>query len=126
MFAKVMDNCLHHVFGETYGVDYGTFPPQFVKSVSKSHSGTAGTVEWTRGSENVLSLGFLIIATIVIPIGAMNLDENMFLQWISFGGLVIFTTDFIVQVWVTIKSTWSLFCCGEVYVAHDAAIFTLV
>eukprot|EP00803_Ostreobium_quekettii_P009134 evm.model.scf_558EXC.6 EVM.evm.TU.scf_558EXC.6 scf_558EXC:45309-52753(+) len=95
--AQVMDNCIFHVCRGTYGLDYGTFPPTFVHAVEKGSGGTAGTVHWSSGGDNVVSLGFLVISALIVPIGAMNLDESMWLQWLSFGSLVLFTSAFIVQ-----------------------------
>lgn len=34
---------------------------------------------------------------ICIPFGYLNLDENMWFQWLSFAGLLIFTIEFYVQ-----------------------------
>jgi len=45
----------------------------------------------------VISVGFVICVVICIPFGYLNLDDNMWFQWFSFFGLVIFTLEFLVQ-----------------------------
>jgi hypothetical protein len=34
---------------------------------------------------------------ICIPMGYINLEANMWFQWFSLGGLIVFTTEFVVQ-----------------------------
>ncbi|GAB5368047.1 hypothetical protein AAMO2058_001284300 [Amorphochlora amoebiformis] len=46
------------------------------------------------GSRYVISVGYLVILTLSIPLGLMNLDDNIIVQIISFIGLVI-----VIIVW---------------------------
>lgn len=45
----------------------------------------------------VISLGYLVCAIICIPFGYLNLDENMWFQWFSLAGLILFTAEFLGQ-----------------------------
>eukprot|EP01114_Cavostelium_apophysatum_P015929 TRINITY_DN4442_c0_g1_i1.p1 TRINITY_DN4442_c0_g1~~TRINITY_DN4442_c0_g1_i1.p1 ORF type:complete len:536 (-),score=111.56 TRINITY_DN4442_c0_g1_i1:48-1655(-) len=47
------------------------------------------------GSFNI-TLGYVLIMILCIPMGMVNLDENIKFQWVSFAGLTVLMVDFII------------------------------
>jgi len=54
-------------------------------------------VTWYGSSEFDITLGYLLVTALCIPMGMVNLDENIKFQWISFFGLVFLMADFRIQ-----------------------------
>jgi hypothetical protein len=41
-----------------------------------------------------ITLGYIIVMALCIPMGVINLDENIKFQWVSFAGLVVLMAEF--------------------------------
>eukprot|EP00045_Choanoeca_perplexa_P012175 m.131850 g.131850 ORF g.131850 m.131850 type:complete len:607 (+) comp15915_c0_seq3:277-2097(+) len=98
--SKVLDKFIAKVGRHSYALDYIHW--EFIKtSGSSSHPWCHGDVvdgECQGGELTwILSIGFLVCMAICIPFGYLNLDENMWFQWVSLAGLLIFTIEFYVQ-----------------------------
>jgi hypothetical protein len=48
----------------------------------------------------IISLGYVLLAVMLVPMSLMNLDENMFIQKISFYMMVILSVEFLYQFYV--------------------------
>ena len=81
--AQLLDVFLIFTFGRSIALDYHEFPPRFI--TSQSSLSDPWLTQW------VISLGFLISMGISIPLGYINLEENMKFQWASLVGLVLFS-----------------------------------
>ncbi|EDQ87491.1 uncharacterized protein MONBRDRAFT_37937 [Monosiga brevicollis MX1] len=96
--ARVLDKFIGKIAGHSYALDYVHWG--FVKSTDDAdHPWCAGDLT-SEGCEDltfVISVGFLICMAICIPFGYLNLDENMWFQWVSLAGLLLFTCEFFVQ-----------------------------
>lgn len=96
-----MDRFLDKMAHESYALNFVTW------KLAKSHVVPPDELVWcdvgvhscTPELEQtwVISLGYIVCAVICIPFGYLNLDENMWFQWFSLVGLVVFTTEFLGQ-----------------------------
>jgi hypothetical protein len=59
-----------------------------------------GKYDGAEGPTVVLTVGYLLLAALVLPQGNMNLDENIQFQIVSFIMLVVLTGVFLVNYWV--------------------------
>jgi len=95
--AQVVDNFITRTAGHSYALDFEHW--NFVESTGLESAPwcnphdlhgrqCAYELKW------VLSVGYLLCMAICIPFGWLNLDENMWFQWLSFGGLLLFTFEF--------------------------------
>jgi len=95
--AQVVDRFVAKISkGTSYGLDYERWV------LTKSITGT----QWCEKFEGdtchnettwVISVGYIICMAICIPFGYMNLDDNMWFQWFSVIGLLLFTSEFFFQ-----------------------------
>lgn len=70
-------------------------------------SGNADAINtWYSSGVYGITLGYIVIMALCIPMGMVNLDENIKFQWISFVGLVVLMSDFI--IYFCIESPWYL------------------
>ncbi|CAG9461566.1 unnamed protein product [Pedinophyceae sp. YPF-701] len=83
--ARVADSALRTFFRHSYGLEYGTFPPRIVSTVADAASGAA---QWPGGSQNIISLGYLLIMAMCLPLGLVNLEDNVMFN--VYTGLVFF------------------------------------
>jgi len=94
--VQVMDNLLATIFGKTCGMNLTPF-----QNVWKNDTGTAFDVAHSTtffacidtnnlsggnawGCHIVLTLGYVLVASMAIPCGVFNLDDNMIIQQIAF------------------------------------------
>jgi hypothetical protein len=97
--AQVLDQLFQKTRGHSYALDFQH--GKFIKST------TIPTALWCEkgyfsddyceeGHELtwVISIGYMIAMAICIPFGYLNLDDNMWFQWFSLAGLLIFTSEF--------------------------------
>eukprot|EP00730_Choanoeca_flexa_P000797 TRINITY_DN10338_c0_g1_i6.p1 TRINITY_DN10338_c0_g1~~TRINITY_DN10338_c0_g1_i6.p1 ORF type:complete len:603 (+),score=166.30 TRINITY_DN10338_c0_g1_i6:181-1989(+) len=96
--AKVLDKFIGKIGHHSYALDYIHW--KFVKSTGDADNpwcngelidGTCEELTW------ILSIGFLVCMAICIPFGYLNLDENMWFQWLSLAGLLFFTFEFYIS-----------------------------
>eukprot|EP01062_Namystynia_karyoxenos_P081977 TRINITY_DN9132_c0_g1_i1.p1 TRINITY_DN9132_c0_g1~~TRINITY_DN9132_c0_g1_i1.p1 ORF type:complete len:732 (+),score=288.55 TRINITY_DN9132_c0_g1_i1:106-2196(+) len=97
--AQTMDTALVAVFGKTCAI-------QLYDSQSAGIGGTAGLTCVTSsssdsdspfGSAYVVSIGYLIVMFISIPLGFWNLDDNIWVQNVAFVGLCFIVVAWVVQ-----------------------------
>jgi amino acid permease len=87
--AQVMDVFIIYTAGHSVALDYHNWPLRFIKS---EHSMTdPWLTQW------VISAGFVLSMVVSIPLGYINLEDNMKLQFASLLGLLVFTGEFFVQ-----------------------------
>eukprot|EP00054_Salpingoeca_dolichothecata_P017322 m.103475 g.103475 ORF g.103475 m.103475 type:complete len:573 (+) comp22406_c0_seq1:53-1771(+) len=119
--AQVVDEFITRVAGTSYALDYGH--GRFV------HSSGLADIPWCDGEivggacsgeklQHVISIGFLVCMAICIPFGYLNLDENMWFQWLSLAGLVLFSIEFYVQFILNFDSTDKI-CLDEDKYPHE-------
>eukprot|EP00039_Didymoeca_costata_P020335 m.340903 g.340903 ORF g.340903 m.340903 type:complete len:559 (+) comp19629_c0_seq1:222-1898(+) len=102
--ADVVDKFFAKLGGRSYALDFEHW--KFVRSTGVADyqwcehgymvDGVCepeGQLKW------VLSVGYLICMAICIPFGYLNLDDNMWFQWLSFAGLVGLTAAFYF-IWI--------------------------
>jgi amino acid transporter len=87
--AQVLDQFIIYAAGRSYALDYHRWPPQLIHSEPSLHD--PWLTQW------VISVGFLVSMVIAIPLGYINLEDNMKFQWVSLAGLLVFTAEFFVQ-----------------------------
>jgi len=93
--AQTVDRVLVDVVGWSGGLNYGTFPPQFVEADTSAETHTHGGM-WD-GSTTVLSVGLLASMAICVPFGVLKLEDNIGFQWVSFACLVMLVIALGVQ-----------------------------
>jgi len=91
--AQVVDAFFIAILGHSYAARYDVWPPRWV-TPAEQHPGSGGD---PFGTVWVISGGYALSMAICIPFGFLNLDENMWFQWFSLCGLLLFTTEFIGQ-----------------------------
>eukprot|EP00038_Savillea_parva_P004283 m.135992 g.135992 ORF g.135992 m.135992 type:complete len:573 (-) comp11426_c6_seq1:40-1758(-) len=98
--AQVVDRFIDKVGHASYALNFVTW------KLAESHIVPSEGLIWCDVGEHcdpehdqtwVISLGYIVCAVICIPFGYLNLDENMWFQWFSLVGLVLFTAEFIGQ-----------------------------
>jgi amino acid permease len=87
--AQILDVFIIYVAGHSVALDYHEWPPHFIRSQPSL------TDPWL--TQWVISAGFIVSAIIAVPLGYINLEDNMKFQWASLVGLLIFTSEFFVQ-----------------------------
>jgi hypothetical protein len=87
--AQILDVFIIYVAGHSVALDYHEWPPHFIRSEPSL------TDPWL--TQWVISAGFLVSAIIAVPLGYINLEDNMIFQWASLVGLIVFTSEFFVQ-----------------------------
>ena len=87
--AQILDVFIVYTVGHSVALDYHEWPPRFIRS--ESSISDPWLTQW------VISAGFLLSAVIAIPLGYINLEDNMGFQWASLVGLLLFTCEFFVQ-----------------------------
>ncbi|EGD76432.1 hypothetical protein PTSG_07549 [Salpingoeca rosetta] len=99
--AEVFDKFIFKIAGHTYALQYQDWPFSFIEySNDAEHPWCRGDVTQDGCADeyySVISIGFIVCMAICIPFGYLNLDENMWFQWLSLVGLVVFTVEFLVQ-----------------------------
>jgi hypothetical protein len=101
--AQGSDSFIAFLIGHSYGVEL--FPHVGFKTMGGNCSIAAPghpCVKLTDPFDDsiVFSLGYVLIAVLIIPMCFMNLDENIRFQWASFGATIVFITFFSVY-WAT-------------------------
>lgn len=86
--AQVMDQFFIFLFRQTYAIQL--YPP----AVITDHS-TAG-VPFHEDAMFIVSLGYVVSLLLCMPLGFLNLDENIYFQYLSFGVLVGLLGEFYV------------------------------
>lgn len=89
--AQILDDLCRFKFHWAGALRYDVWPPEFITSAAESHSDSLWPTPW------VISVGYIAAATLCIPFGLLNLDENMWFQWLSFYCLIFFVAEFCVQ-----------------------------
>jgi hypothetical protein len=89
--SQVMDYTLLDAFGQTCGLDYTSFKFYCVSSPGTDNSVQADS---PFGYSFVISLGYLVVLVLCIPLGMLNLDDNIGFQ---IGGMLL--TLVCVFVW---------------------------
>jgi len=94
--AQVMDNLISVIFGKTCGLNLSPFQSMWTDGQGLTHL-VAGSTDifscvntndlatgnaW--GCHVVLTLGFVVTASLAIPCGRWNLDDNMIIQTVAF------------------------------------------
>jgi hypothetical protein len=98
--AQVMDGFVVYIFSSTYGVE---FYPQFQFKQWKLSECQQATNPYCIPFQDdatfsvILTAGYVLLTAIVLPMGCMNLDDNITIQIISFWMLVALTGVFIVN-----------------------------
>ena len=72
MSAQLLDVLIIFTCGRSVALDYHVFPPAFI--TSEKSLADPWLTQW------VISAGFLISMAIAIPLGYINLEENMKFQ----------------------------------------------
>jgi len=99
--VQVMDRILHHALGTSVAVNYGQWPPALAWH-PQGHPWTdrcpAGVDDCTAGGvENHVSLGFFVSLLICLPLGRVDLEGNMWFQYVSCGGFFLFLALFLYE-----------------------------
>jgi hypothetical protein len=97
--AQTVDMFIYKVSGHGYAFDYSS------GTIADGCTTADGALDvqqcFTNGNifphDQVISLGFVVVMFCCIPLGYINLDDNMWFQWLSLVGLILFTTEFMVQ-----------------------------
>ncbi|XP_062506750.1 uncharacterized protein LOC134183270 [Corticium candelabrum] len=99
--AQTVDIFIYKMSHHGYALDYKTFTIAngcedfMIKNVTNvEECFVQGNIF---SHDQVISLGFIITMIMCIPLGYINLDANMWFQWFSLIGLLVFTCEFIVQ-----------------------------
>jgi hypothetical protein len=87
--AQVLDVFIIYVAGHSVALDYHEWPPHLIRSEPSLKD--PWLTQW------VISAGFVVSAVIAVPLGYINLEDNMKFQWASLVGLLLFTSEFFVQ-----------------------------
>lgn len=108
--AQVVDMFVNKVGGHSYALDFehmkiartvrglGGDPEKLAWCDTTWHSNGSNFVDCGAAQSTwVISLGYLICMGICIPFGYLNLDDNMWFQWVSVIGLIVFTAEFFGQ-----------------------------
>eukprot|EP00043_Microstomoeca_roanoka_P018373 m.196087 g.196087 ORF g.196087 m.196087 type:complete len:595 (+) comp16812_c0_seq2:200-1984(+) len=98
--AQVLDRFIHKIAGGSYALQYEEWPPSFIAYTGHAEHPWCRDEVTERGChdlQSVISIGFIVCMVVCIPFGYLNLDENMWFQWFSFIGLMLFTLEFYVQ-----------------------------
>jgi len=94
--VQVMDNLLSTIFGHTCGMNITPFQNVWTNATGAAFDVAASTeffacidtndiaVGNPWGCHIVLTLGFIVVASMAIPCGVYNLDDNMIIQQIAF------------------------------------------
>lgn len=89
--AQVADDAIIKILGRSCGLQlYPHFSWQCVTEAATSDS------PFDNNAYYLFTAGFLFMMVIVIPMGMLNLDDNIFIQIIANIFLVIVTTDFLI------------------------------
>ena len=84
--ANAMDSLFALAFSRTVALEFYPHPAFHV---------TKDVVSLYDGSGFYLSLGYIVIAMMTLPLGFFNLDDNMKVQWLSFFGLLALMGEFM-------------------------------
>lgn len=109
--AQVVDQFCRDVIGGSYALDYQNYPPKFVKMIRDPEAnwcslvGPDGLCEPDHKLTFVISIGFVVCMTICIPFGYLNLDDNMWFQWVSLVGLR--ESAFFLRSSMGVRCSWS-------------------
>eukprot|EP00117_Sycon_ciliatum_P031304 scpid48664/ scgid4434/ len=96
--SQVVDNFIFKVTGNNYALDYKTWSiVTGCSGFSKDAVGQCLEDSNIFPVSTVISLGFIVSMLICLPFGYLNLDDNMWFQWFSLIGLLLFTLEFVVQ-----------------------------
>eukprot|EP01095_Lingulamoeba_sp_RSL-Kostka_P006062 TRINITY_DN186_c0_g1_i1.p1 TRINITY_DN186_c0_g1~~TRINITY_DN186_c0_g1_i1.p1 ORF type:complete len:498 (-),score=105.27 TRINITY_DN186_c0_g1_i1:4-1497(-) len=115
--AQVMDELLVYVFGNSYALQ--VWPPAFVPAVNKGDDNVVPFVD----DNLVFTLGYLICMVICMPMGFLNLDENIYFQYVSFLILVVLLVEFAVQFFLNGIETSYVPLYGEQTTVLGVVIF---
>lgn len=91
--AQVLDQLLRHVLGASYAVIYGVWPPAVA-------SYPVDQPQWSDhaiGSANHVSLGLALAMALCLPLGYMNLEDNMWFQYLSAGTFCMLVAAFVAE-----------------------------
>lgn len=100
--AQILDVFIVYTCGRSVALDYHTWPPRIIES--EPSLSDPWLTQW------VISAGFVVSMFISIPLGYINLEDNMRFQWASLAGLLGFTFVFFVQFVMCLSPTsrWRL------------------
>lgn len=90
MTSQVMDDMLLSMFGKSCALDYTNF-----KGLCVSGDDDTTLTDSLFGNRYVISVGYIVVLVICIPLGILNLDDNIGIQ---IGGMVL--TVVCIVVWV--------------------------
>jgi amino acid permease len=95
--AQVLDVFIIYVAGHSVALDYHEWPPHLIRSEPSLTDPSQGSLTDPWLTQWVISAGFVVSAVIAVPLGYINLEDNMKFQWASLVGLLLFTSEFFVQ-----------------------------
>uniref|UniRef100_A0A0C3UDE5 Amino acid transporter transmembrane domain-containing protein n=1 Tax=Guillardia theta (strain CCMP2712) TaxID=905079 RepID=A0A0C3UDE5_GUITC len=75
-------------------------PPVTMEQSAACHQGKVIPFNDPEESRAIISLGYLSLALILIPMSIMNLEENIFIQKISFYMLLLLSAEFLMQFYM--------------------------
>ncbi|KAI8912601.1 hypothetical protein EDD86DRAFT_178635, partial [Gorgonomyces haynaldii] len=92
--SQATDNMLIDIFGRTCGLS-GSLHWVCKKTVSQTFPSPF------EDQFMIFTLGFLVVLLLIVPLGLLNLDDNMWIQYASF-----FISLLIILQWITSSNNW--------------------
>lgn len=90
--CQVLDKLIRRLLGTSVAINYSTFPPSLAW-----HPMHQPWSDQAIGEENHVSLGFVAALATCLPLGVLNLDGNMWFQYISAVGFFVFVGGFLLD-----------------------------
>lgn len=104
--AQVVDQLLQNAFGNMYAIDYEVWPPSPVSSSNCTSNSHPWHVDGSCSDPTfVITIGYVAVMAVCIPLGWVNLDDNMWFQWVGMIGMILLTGEFIVNFILRMPST---------------------
>eukprot|EP01059_Diplonema_ambulator_P037311 TRINITY_DN9809_c0_g2_i1.p1 TRINITY_DN9809_c0_g2~~TRINITY_DN9809_c0_g2_i1.p1 ORF type:complete len:694 (+),score=177.40 TRINITY_DN9809_c0_g2_i1:34-2082(+) len=106
--AQTMDSALIEIFGKSCALqfhnssdaDVGVGSFGFVCVGDESRSGSSTEDSPFGDSAYVISIGYILVLTVALPLGYWNLDDNIFVQNFAFCGLCFIVLEWTIQAFV--------------------------
>lgn len=111
--SQVVDSILSRIFGATFGLEYSSWPPSLKTQAGFDHVCQWGESKDGRCSSSVITLGYLLAAGVCIPMGFLSLQDNMWLQWCSVAGQLLFSLCFVAIYIHSLLPRSPTFCPGN-------------
>jgi len=96
--APIMDQFIVFLFHKTFALDVShsgfiTWSDSVCDSINYVHNHPAGCVPFD-GEGYVVTLGYIVTLAMIMPMGIMNLEDNIWIQYLSFLMLVVLMLEF--------------------------------